>query len=83
MKILGKLKKWQESTTTLTITLEKKTLVQFGERLGSNKEYSIEIKEIKRKRSLDQNRYFWKLLDEIDTAINGSHMIAGKCILIA
>lgn len=71
MKILGNLKKWEESTTTLTLTLEKKALAQFGERLDTSKEYSIEIKEIKRKRSLDQNRYFWKLLDEIDTAING------------
>lgn len=39
--------------------------------LDKEKTYSVEIKEVKSKRSLEQNRYLWKLLHEIDVAING------------
>ena len=39
--------------------------------LDKSKDYSIEIKEIKSKRSLQQNSYMWALLREIDIAING------------
>lgn len=33
--------------------------------------YSIEIKEVKGKRTLQQNAYIWALIHEIDLAING------------
>lgn len=39
--------------------------------LDPSKEYSLEIKEVKNKRTLAQNRYMWALLHEIDIAING------------
>lgn len=39
--------------------------------LECGKEYAIEIKEIKSKRSLQQNKYLWALLHEIDVAMNG------------
>lgn len=39
--------------------------------LEHDKTYSIEIKEIKSKRSIEQNRYMWALLHEIDVAMNG------------
>lgn len=39
--------------------------------LDPGKTYSIDIKESKSKRSLEQNRYLWALLHEIDVAING------------
>ena len=39
--------------------------------LEKDKEYSIEIKEIKNKRTLQQNRFLWLLMHEIDVAING------------
>lgn len=35
------------------------------------KSYAVEIKEIKSKRSAEQNRLMWALLSEIDKAING------------
>lgn len=41
------------------------------QKLEENKMYSVEIKEIKSKRSLEQNRYLWALLHEIDIAMNG------------
>ena len=39
--------------------------------LEPSKEYSIEIHEIKSKRTLQQNKYLWALLREIDVAMNG------------
>lgn len=39
--------------------------------LEHDKTYSIEIKEVKSKRSIEQNRYMWALLHEIDVAMNG------------
>lgn len=36
-----------------------------------NKPYSIEIKEVSNKRSLQQNAYLWALIDEIDKELNG------------
>ena len=39
--------------------------------LDRDKVYSLEIKDIKSKRSIQQNKYMWVLLSEIDKAING------------
>ena len=39
--------------------------------LDPTKEYSIEINEIRSKRSLQQNKYMWALLHEIDVEMNG------------
>lgn len=39
--------------------------------LDPSKTYSVEIKEIKSKRSSRQNRYMWALLREIDIKLNG------------
>ena len=39
--------------------------------LDKSKEYSLEIKEVKSKRTIQQNRYMWLLLHEIDVAMNG------------
>lgn len=39
--------------------------------LDPEKTYSIEVKEVKSKRSIQQNRYMWALLHEIDVAMNG------------
>lgn len=35
------------------------------ESLDDNKEYTLEIKEHKERRSLDANAYFWVLLDKL------------------
>lgn len=39
--------------------------------LEPEKTYSVELKEIRSKRSIEQNRLLWALLHEIDIAING------------
>ena len=39
--------------------------------LDYSKKYDIELKEHKGKRSLEQNHYMWKLIGEIDKALNG------------
>lgn len=39
--------------------------------LDPEKTYSIEVKEVKKKRSIQQNKYMWALINEIDIAING------------
>lgn len=45
--------------------------IQDLKQLDSEKTYAVEIKEVKTKRSLEQNRLLWKLLGEIDMVING------------
>lgn len=42
------------------------------ETLEEGKEYKVEIKEIKKKRSLSANNYFWVLLDKLATKIRVS-----------
>lgn len=39
--------------------------------LDPEKRYWVEVKEFKEKRSLDQNRYLWAIIGEIDKAMNG------------
>ena len=39
--------------------------------LDPNKRYEVDIKEYKSKRSLEQNRYLWKLITEIAKVENG------------
>lgn len=39
--------------------------------LTEDKTYSVEIKELKSARSIQQNKYLWALLAEIDKAVNG------------
>ena len=35
-------------------------------RIDPNKEYTIEIKVVRQRRSLDANAYYWKLLGELE-----------------
>lgn len=39
--------------------------------LESEKKYTVDFTQYRSKRSLEQNRLLWKLLDEIDHAVNG------------
>lgn len=45
--------------------------IQELKQLDSSKAYAVEIKEVKSKRSLEQNKLLWKLLGEIDKVMNG------------
>lgn len=46
---------------------------EMSKKIKDTKMYSIEVKEIKDKRSLQQNRYMWKLLSEIAQEVNGDY----------
>lgn len=45
-------------------------LAKLIETLDESKEYTIEVKEKKKKRSLDANAYFWALTDELAKKLN-------------
>lgn len=45
-------------------------LAKLIEILDESKEYTIEVKEKKKKRSLDANAYFWALTDELSKKLN-------------
>lgn len=45
-------------------------LAKLIETLDGEKEYVIEVKEKKKKRSLDANAYFWALTDELSKKLN-------------
>lgn len=45
-------------------------LAKLIETLDESKEYTIEVKEKKKKRSLDANSYFWALTDKLSEKLN-------------
>lgn len=45
-------------------------LAKLIETLDESKEYTIEVKEKKKKRSLDANSYFWALADKLSEKLN-------------
>jgi hypothetical protein len=45
-------------------------LAKLIETLDESKEYTIEVKEKKKKRSLDANAYFWTLADKLSEKLN-------------
>lgn len=45
-------------------------LAKLIETLDESKKYTIEVKEKKKKRSLDANAYFWALTDELSKKLN-------------
>lgn len=45
-------------------------LAELIETLDESKEYTIEVKEKKKKRSLDANAYFWTLADKLSEKLN-------------
>lgn len=74
MKIVGKIKELMmdiEGRGMATFTLENLHHMQMIKELDREKTYSIDIKEAKSKRSLQQNKYLWALLSDIDKRVNG------------
>lgn len=74
MKIIAKLNNLligQNGHGYLTLLVDSFRHVAMLNELDEDKTYSVEIKEIKSKRSLAQNRYLWLLINEIDVAMNG------------
>ena len=74
MKIIGRLHDVLQTLTGKTIVsfaVENFTHAHMLQSLEHEKDYNIEIKEVKSKRTLQQNKYMWALLHEIDIAMNG------------
>lgn len=74
MKVIAKIKEVLQDyrgNTIASFLIPNYTHRQLLQGLDPNKEYSLEIKEVKSKRTLQQNKYMWALFHEIDVAMNG------------
>lgn len=74
MKVVGKIKDLlvtMEATGILTLTIDNLRHVEMLKELSNDKVYSIEIKEAKSRRTIQQNKYLWVLLSDIDKKVNG------------
>lgn len=73
MKIIGTLRDTFRTNDggVLTLNIPNYRHIEMLKELQADKLYSIEIKEAKSKRSLQQNAYLWALLSEIDKTVNG------------
>lgn len=60
-----------EGNGVVSLTVNNYKQIQELKQLDPTKTYAVEIKEVKSKRSIEQNRLLWKLLSEIDEKING------------
>lgn len=61
-----------EGNAIVSFKIENVLHMRFLDDLRHDKNYAIEIMEVKQKRSLQQNKYMWALLHEIDVAVNGA-----------
>ena len=74
MRIIAEIKDLlqdSDGNSILSLIVKNFMFKNFLKSLDKTKTYSIEIKEVKSKRSLAQNRYLWALLSEMDKALNG------------
>lgn len=76
MKVSGTLKRFmtdEEGNTEVTFSINNPFYTHHVKELEKEKKYTIEIKDIKSKRSIEQNRLMWALIGEIDKEINGRY----------
>lgn len=74
MKFIGTYKRKvtdEDGNLEITFALSGYDYKQQCNELEKDTKYKLEIGKFKEKRSLNQNAYFWKLVDEIDIKING------------
>lgn len=86
MKISGTLKRLltdEEGNTEVTFSINNQFYTHRIKELDKEKKYEIEIKDIKSKRSIEQNRLMWALIGEIDKEINGRYKEPWDVYLIA
>ena len=75
MRFIGKFKDFTQGFNgdrTISFTVDNYLNKALLEGLDNTKDYAIEIKEVRHKRSIQQNRYMWLLLAEISQAIDGT-----------
>ena len=61
----------EEGEMEVTFNISNWNFIRCCNDLEKQKYYSLDIKQIKDKRSLNQNSYFWALVNEIDEKQNG------------
>ena len=74
MKVIAKVKDFFQTfngTGILTLAIDNLRNVEMLKELTEDKVYSIDIKEAKNQRTIQQNKYLWALLSEIDKRVNG------------
>ena len=77
MKTIGKIKEVLQDfngNNIIQIICNDYRNVDLINQLDKDKWFDIELKEHKSKRSLEQNKFFWQLLAEIDNRINGTNI---------
>ncbi len=73
MKFIGHFKDFQQGfkgDKQIVFTVDNYVDKALLDNLKSDLSYSIEVKEVKSKRSSQQNKYFWALVHEINLALN-------------
>lgn len=75
MRINGTLQEITQNDGTAVISFAIKNYrhAMMVQEIEKDKLLSIEVKTAKSKRSIEQNRYMWALLHEIDIAVNGEN----------
>lgn len=73
MKIIATVRDYFRHQTggILQLNIDNIHHAELAKELKEDKTYSVEIKEVKSARSLQQNKYLWALLAEIDKELNG------------
>lgn len=74
MKLVGIYKRKvtdEDNNLEVTFSFKDFNYKRYCEDLEKENTYTLEIKKLKSKRSLNQNNYFWKLIDEINKKQNG------------
>lgn len=75
MKVTARIKdllQTMEGTGILTLAIDNMRHVEMLKELEQEKVFSIDIKEAKSHRTIQQNKYLWALLSDIDKRVNGS-----------
>ncbi len=73
MKVIATVRDYfrHQSGGILQLNIENIRHSEMLNELTEDKTYSVEIKEVKSARSIQQNKYLWALLSEIDKELNG------------
>ena len=75
---IGSLYRNTDGEGVITFTTPLVRVLEKLRKLDPTKEYSIEVRAVKSKRSLEQNRLLWGLIRQIDEAENGKATAQGS-----